>query len=125
MPRHYQGDRRRLLCNARDPEFQGDGWRWTLSFWLPEREIDPANWPILRRLFDGSHFDRAAGRVPFLNRLLDFWSIGPERICNLPLTSAQREACWREWEATQQHYAQLELGRELSRFELDRLAATQ
>jgi hypothetical protein len=29
---------RQRVRNAADPTFQGDGWRWSLSFWLP--------WPL-------------------------------------------------------------------------------
>jgi hypothetical protein len=57
---------RRLFRNAHDPELQGDGWRWSLSFWLP-------------------------------------W-----RLSLLVLTQAQRDACWAEWEATQQEFARRE-----------------
>jgi len=74
---------RRKFRNSRDPELQGDGWRWSLSFYLPYR------------------------------------------LSMLVLTSAQREACWAEWKATQQEFARLHLGRELNSMELDRLAIRQ
>jgi hypothetical protein len=54
---------RRKLRNSRDSMLQGDGWRWSLSFYLPHP------------------------------------------LCMLVLTAAQREACWAEWEATQQEFA--------------------
>jgi hypothetical protein len=119
--------KRRTFRNSRDPQFQGDGWRWTLSFWLPEREIDPSSWPLVAKLFDGGRFDRDLDGIPvigpWLQRVLEFWSVGPERICNLPLTADQRAACWAEWEAFTQDQARQHLGRDLSPFELDVLAA--
>ena len=35
--------RRKLVRNSRDPQFQGDGWRWTLSLAIPQVRI-PGLW---------------------------------------------------------------------------------
>lgn len=81
---------RQRWCNAQDPEFQGDGWRWTLSLWLPGV---PLPWWGLS--FDGHRVRRTPeSRNPLFH--LDL----------LPLTRAQRQAVYQEWRATQQWYAQ-------------------
>lgn len=82
-------DRKRWR-NSREPAFQGDGWRWTLSFWIPG--IPLPRWGLC---YDGRMVRRSPGsRNPAWH--LDL----------LPLTRTQRKSVYQEWRATQQWYAQ-------------------
>jgi hypothetical protein len=86
---------RRRFRNARDPEYQGDGWRWSLSLWLPGI---PLSWWRLN--FEG---------MRIRNRPRTGRFVVPSPLFHLdlvPLTEAQRKAVYREWYAVQQ-----ELGR--------------
>ena len=76
---------RRLWGNAWDPEFQGDGWRWTLSLLLPGI--------LVGRVRQGRP------HVP----------VGaPVTLDMAVLTVEQRQSCYAEWLETQRLYAQWE-----------------
>jgi hypothetical protein len=77
---------RRLLRNSHDPEFQGDGWRWSLSLLLPNVLL----WRSPRR-----NDQWADCPVP-----------GPFTLDMLPLTRQQRRTCFMEWWLTQQEATQ-------------------
>jgi hypothetical protein len=78
-------DGRRLWANSDDPDFQGDGWRWTLCLLLPNILI----WTSPKR---NDRWANTPVRGPFT---LDM----------LVLTVTQRRACLIEWWTTQQWYA--------------------
>jgi hypothetical protein len=95
---------RRLCRNSGDPTFQGDGIRWTLSLLLPHI-------PLPWRLTAG----RGDEGVAYIWAQLALGIPPPFGTDMLPLTAAQRIACWHEWLASQVDQARL--GRPLERWE--------
>ena len=79
---------RLLWRNSQDPDFQGDGWRWTLCLLLPN---------IL--LWTRPAWNERWAATPVR---------GPFTLDMLPLTVTQRRACLIEWWTTQQRYAAAE-----------------
>jgi hypothetical protein len=94
------GPARRLLRNARDPLFQGDGWRWSLSLWLPGIPL-----PRWKLNFEGLRVPRVPRRD---GQFLPGSLVVPGPMWHLdllPLTTDQRRAVYWEWYATQQELA--------------------
>jgi hypothetical protein len=73
--------------NSRDPGYQGDGWRWTLSLWLPG--VPLPRWVRLRRPTIAEAHEALQAR-----RDTGHWP--PWMLDLLPLTGEQRAAVWRE-----------------------------
>jgi hypothetical protein len=86
------------LRNSRDPGFQGDGWRWSLSLWLPGIRL-PRWWRLRRPTIVEEH---AASQA---HRELGHWP--PWTLDLLPLTGEQVAAVWAEWLAVQREQAAL------------------
>jgi hypothetical protein len=82
--------------NSHDPGYQGDGWRWSLSLWLPG--VSLPRWARRHRPTTGE--DQVA-----MQARQEFGSGPPWTLKLLPLTGEQRAAVWAEWLAVQREQA--------------------